>query len=246
MKTELIALVKAKFVLDHKSNIHGLPHWVRVWNTSRALCAELKLDPKVPMIFSFIHDSCREDDHGDPLHGERAALWVDELVYERKLKIDSFDHHLLNVALRGHSFGGTDAHPIVQVCWDADRLDLGRCGIAIDNRLLCTDAAKYSSIQTDANTRAVNSRLLEEEKTMIPETGKAKGEIYAMIDDHPASSTLTGYKGHTTLDVGWYFAPYRPGMSDEEIAEVNARLAEANKGPTDLQKHIMNTIRGLK
>jgi uncharacterized protein len=49
--------------------------------------------------------------------------------------------HLME-AIRWHSHGRTEAHPTVQVCWDSDRLDLGRVGIIPDPQYLCTDAAK--------------------------------------------------------------------------------------------------------
>ena len=45
-------------------------------------------------------------------------------------------------ALKYHSDGYTDADLTVQVCWDADRLDLGRVGIKPAPHRLCTASAK--------------------------------------------------------------------------------------------------------
>jgi hypothetical protein len=48
----------------------------------------------------------------------------------------------LQVACDLHSEGHIDAPRAVQVCWDADRLDLGRVGITPLPGLLCTEAAR--------------------------------------------------------------------------------------------------------
>jgi hypothetical protein len=48
----------------------------------------------------------------------------------------------------------------VQVCWDADRLDLLRVGIRPNARYLCTEAARLPETLEWANARAA--------KRMIP------------------------------------------------------------------------------
>jgi uncharacterized protein len=53
---------------------------------------------------------------------------------------DQFD--LLYHACAFHTDGLTEADLTVQVCWDADRLDLGRVGISPRRDYLCTDPAK--------------------------------------------------------------------------------------------------------
>jgi uncharacterized protein len=42
----------------------------------------------------------------------------------------------------------------VQVCWDADRLDLLRCSIRPHPERLCTEAARLASTLEWANARA--------------------------------------------------------------------------------------------
>ena len=54
---------------------------------------------------------------------------------------------LLTEAFKYHSDGYTEADITVQVCWDADRLDLGRVGIKPAPHRLCTASAK--SIEVD-------------------------------------------------------------------------------------------------
>jgi uncharacterized protein len=60
--------------------------------------------------------------------------------------LDSDELELLVYACRYHSDGCTEADLTVQVCWDADRLDLGRVGIRPDPRYLCTEYAKTDPV----------------------------------------------------------------------------------------------------
>jgi uncharacterized protein len=64
------------------------------------------------------------------------------LHQEGILRISNHSAELLVAACRGHSDGHREAHPTVQTCWDADRLDLGRVGVRPDPRYLCTPHAK--------------------------------------------------------------------------------------------------------
>lgn len=112
----------------------------------RFLSNELGLDPTVPCWFAFLHDSQRYDDGRDADHGPRACEWIDRLFHEGLMKISLEDKKLLTAAISGHSFGETEAHPIVQVCWDSDRLDLGRCGTRPLPQYLCTEPAKRPEV----------------------------------------------------------------------------------------------------
>ncbi len=58
-------------------------------------------------------------------------------------------------ALKYHSDGYTRADIIVQVCWDADRLDLGRVGIKPAPHRLCTASAKSVDVLEAAYERSV-------------------------------------------------------------------------------------------
>lgn len=143
---QALKLVKPQFRLDLRHGIHGLAHWSRVWMHGRFLCNELNLDPTVPCWFAFMHDSQRFDDGRDLHHGARACEWIDRLIFDGHMKISLEDRKLLLDAIEGHSHGGTEAHPIVQVCWDSDRLDLGRCGTMPLAQYLCTEPAKRPEV----------------------------------------------------------------------------------------------------
>ena len=62
---------------------------------------------------------------------------------------------LLTEALKYHSDGYTEADITVQVCFDADRLDLGRVGIKPAPHRLCTASAK----SVDVLMRLMRGRL---------------------------------------------------------------------------------------
>lgn len=89
-----------------------------------------------------LHDSQRRHEGRDRDHGQRAALFVRQLQGEGILDLVQADLELLVMACEGHSEGTREAPLIVQVCWDADRLDLGRVGIRPEPRRLCTAPAR--------------------------------------------------------------------------------------------------------
>ena len=137
----LCRAVLAQYRLDPGDDRHGLPHWARVARNGYWLAAAAGLAPRLVEPFALLHDACREDDGNDPGHGPRAAALAGVLSPEL-LELDAADILLLREACGQHMRGRTLAHPAVQVCWDADRLDLPRLGLALDPRRLCTEAAR--------------------------------------------------------------------------------------------------------
>lgn len=99
-------------------------------------------NPLMPVLFGLLHDSCRENEDEDPQHGARADDFILELSERPEWPLDAPTTHLLRHACRDHSEGFTRGPTLVQICWDADRLDLGRVGIIPDPKRLCTVAAK--------------------------------------------------------------------------------------------------------
>lgn len=134
-------LVKPRFRLPLHHGEHGIAHWVRVWGNAEALCDYYHINPAVPCWFAFLHDSMRENENRDPDHGRRAARLAQ--FHSGLLELDSADLTALQYALSRHSDGHNTCPSIqVRICWDADRLDLGRCGIVPDPARLCTERAR--------------------------------------------------------------------------------------------------------
>ncbi|MBN1284634.1 MAG: hypothetical protein JXB47_04480 [Anaerolineae bacterium] len=92
-------------------------------------------------LFAFLHDSKRVSNSRDPEHGARAAAFARSLR-GTLITLDAADFELLAYACAYHTAGLTEADVTVQTCWDADRLDLGRCDIIPQPDRLCTGAAK--------------------------------------------------------------------------------------------------------
>lgn len=142
---------------------HGPAHWTRVSEHGVAVARSMGIDPLVPHLFGLVHDSHREDEGMDPLHGRRSAAFVREMR-------DSLFHFLSDESVEDlahacdlHSDGHTEGSAPVQACWDADRLDLWRVGIKPLPQYLCTAYAKRSSTIRSAHAHWARSSSLEHE-----------------------------------------------------------------------------------
>ena len=125
------------------SMIHGADYWERVALAGMELAKETAgADPLVVWLFAGIHDSRRLSDRYDPHHGRRAAVLANELRDGGLFSVTDEQMELLEHALQSHAAGHVSKDPTIGACWDSDRLDLPRCGIAPDPTLLSTEAAK--------------------------------------------------------------------------------------------------------
>ncbi len=141
---ELLETIRKQYRLAWLG-VHGHAHWVRVRQNGARLVGMTGADPVVVELFALLHDSRRANDDLDPWHGVRAASFAEELNGSC-FTLSAPRLELLKHACALHTQGLVLADPTVQVCWDADRLDLGRIGIRPDLELLCTDAAKNPKI----------------------------------------------------------------------------------------------------
>jgi uncharacterized protein len=144
---------------------HGVSHWARVLENGRMLAELTGAELQVVELFAVFHDSKRVNEGLDDGHGVRGA------AYAGKLRGDFFDlddgaFELLSQACAEHTLGKRQADLTVQVCWDADRLDLGRAGITPAPQHLCTPAAQDVEMIAWANERSLSGfvpDLVEEE-----------------------------------------------------------------------------------
>ena len=132
---------------------HGVGHWARVLENGLRLAESTRVNPEIVSLFAVFHDARRINEDVDHGHGRRGAELAAELRSTLfQLPDDGF--LLLRRACEGHTDGGTDADLAVQVCWDADRLDLGRVGKEVDPARLCTAAARTPDMIHWASGRA--------------------------------------------------------------------------------------------
>jgi uncharacterized protein len=162
MSTELITDVplvlqatRERFKLDVKG-IHGPTHWHRVRENGLRVAKYTKANKLIVELFAYLHDCCRDDDHSDPWHGERAAQFAESLRGTH-IHLDDSDFMLLYLAIHNHSMGGTRGNITVLTCWDADRLDLGRVGARPRPERLCTEFAKREGTINWAYRRSLRS-----------------------------------------------------------------------------------------
>jgi uncharacterized protein len=124
------------------STLDGPSHWHRVASFGAQLCrATPGADLRVVSLFAVLHDAQRYTDGRDPEHGRRAA----ELALDLQgvlFKVTDERLNLLVEAIAKHADGLVTEDPTIACCWDADRLDLPRCGIQPNPALLSTPAAR--------------------------------------------------------------------------------------------------------
>lgn len=151
-RSELTAHLKSVFRLDWH-DIHGIKHWARVKRNGILLAQSEGGRTDVVEIFAMLHDHQRYNDFHDPFHGHR-AYQAAELLNGQLFYLDQIGMALLKEAMEGHSGGILHGDITVQCCYDADRLDLGRCGITPDPRYLCTATAKDPNFLAAAYDRS--------------------------------------------------------------------------------------------
>ena len=132
---------------------HGVGHWARVLENGLRLADATGAKIEVVQLFAILHDSRRVSDGLDDDHGKGGA----DLAAELRGDLFDFpdaDFALLYEACARHTDGLVDADLTVQVCWDSDRLDLGRVGMIPAPKLLCTPAARTWEMIQWADGRA--------------------------------------------------------------------------------------------
>ncbi len=149
---ELLRAIADGYLLP-LDGVHGLAHWARVLENGRRLADATGADPRVVELFAILHDARRQNEGHDPGHGRRGARLATRLR-GRLFELDDLAFAHLVEACDTHTDGRRRAHPTVQTCWDADRLDLLRCFITPDPRRLATAAAREAAIRDWANERA--------------------------------------------------------------------------------------------
>lgn len=144
MMRDFLTPLWEKIILEtpgHAWFVHGPDHWARVERNGIHLARCLGLNDLIVRLFAVLHDSMRENESGDPGHGRRAAHYAatirDDLP---SLNQESFE--LLHYACECHTHYRHAASEIVGICWDADRLDLGRVGMVPDPAYMNTAEAK--------------------------------------------------------------------------------------------------------
>jgi len=127
-------------------SIHGPAHWGRVLENALRIQEETGADTRVLKLFALFHDSLRRNDQIDSDHGRRGAEYARKMRDEGWFTLDDGAFELLADACNRHTDGLLEGDPTVITCWDADRLDLWRCGIKPEPSRMCTATAKSREV----------------------------------------------------------------------------------------------------
>jgi len=139
---------------DFKINFHGdhgIKHWERVYENSQILANHYKIKSEVFQLFALLHDSKRENEFEDISHGLRASIFAKKLLAEGLIKLSKEDEERLLFACANHTKKDKNNplcdDQVVQICFDSDKLDLGRVGMIPDANRMNTEYAKEMCIR---------------------------------------------------------------------------------------------------
>lgn len=138
-------IVVKNFKLDIDGD-HGKYHWNRVYLNTLMLSKYYSIiDTHFFALFALFHDSSRENEYWDEEHGKRGGDLLKTLLHnDMPLYQDELDK--LCFACANHTSPNLKHQfaqdLMVHICWDADRLDLGRVFIKPDPKYFFTDYAK--------------------------------------------------------------------------------------------------------
>ena len=125
---------------------HGIEHWESVYHNTQRLANAYSITSDVFIFFALLHDCKREDEDEDFEHGKRAALAIQGYQEAGLIPLSPDDLARLVYACANHTKADkTDPlyqDLVVQICLDADKLDIGRVGIIPHESHFLTDVAK--------------------------------------------------------------------------------------------------------
>ena len=107
---------------------HGVKHWDRVAKFGRLLYQD-GADMNVIMAFAYLHDSERIDNEEDVNHGKRASKLIDAIRYSQLKELSDEQIEKLKRACELHTIEHRTGDITIDICFDADRMDLLRVGI---------------------------------------------------------------------------------------------------------------------
>ena len=102
-----------------------------------------------------LSDSCRENESYDPQHGPRAADYIDSI--KDLIDLCQAERWILQSACTLHTsakpWDGRKYTLYEKACFDSDRSDIGRTGLAVDPKYLFTSKAKELFVTEKSNEK---------------------------------------------------------------------------------------------
>lgn len=132
---ELARIVTDQAPLARSCN-HGVAHWRAVARTGLLIAShDERVDSQLVVLFALLHDSQRFYECDDSEHGPLAQQYLATLLADRVIMLDAERAELLGRAIRLHDAAMTSSCATTAACWDADRLQLQRFSVCLDQQL---------------------------------------------------------------------------------------------------------------
>lgn len=171
MSDKINGIVIPKFDIDKLVNyvihrapqfgIHGLQHSKNVELNGLLLANHYTtVNKSVVRAFAYLHDCCRMCDGHDPQHGKRAAMVIDKIRNSILGELSDVEISKLKLACSLHTEIHSSGLIDVDVCVDADRLDLVRCGIMPDPERMATKKGAFYAMNMNLLKTLRNEILL--------------------------------------------------------------------------------------
>ena len=130
---------------------HGVEHWDRVAKFGQMLYVK-GADMNVIQAFAYLHDSERIDNDDDFDHGPRAAKLVDMIRHSHLSFLNDEQIAKLKRACQLHTVELRTGDMTIDICFDADRMDLLRVGITpLPDRMATQQGAEMVAKPTFAD-----------------------------------------------------------------------------------------------
>lgn len=123
--------------------IHGRKHSMRVMQNGMILSRLNGANAKVVQLFAMYHDCRRHNDGHDPEHGKRAVELLREIRKNVPTELNNTEFEELCFACENHTTMHKSGNITIDTCFDADRLDLTRIGIAPKHELMATETGAF-------------------------------------------------------------------------------------------------------
>lgn len=137
MNYEKIRIYSASRWPEDMGRTHGLEHWDRVAKFGRMLYQE-GADMDVILAFAYLHDSERMNNAEDIKHGLRASKLIDTFRQTKLRDLSDEQIDKLKRACELHTTEHRTGDITIDICFDADRMDLLRVGIMPDPYRMAT------------------------------------------------------------------------------------------------------------
>lgn len=122
---------------------HGITHWQHVEAFGLLMQSRCPAaDKEVIRWFAYLHDSMRGNDEFNMEHGPAAAKFIGKIRKTYLKELSDEQIRLLKLACKYHTSRRKTDDLTINICFDADRLDLPRVGITPEVRRMASEVGR--------------------------------------------------------------------------------------------------------